>query len=284
MIMINMNCPSCGVHGRVPKTLGNVRLLCKKCQEPFHMNSEGIAIAGEPPPPPESERPVHDAAADDPGLIVDLWLAKIGKVLRLIVKVAGAAAAVVVLSFLYSNFKPNSLLGRGNEVSDAILKDDIRKFNTFAYGETGIDLFEWYGFMRSKLDELRLRVPRKEMGYLTKIKQQNTSEKTAELILRLGSNQVLTRRQITSDEELTGQALKYMDVKVYWKADAFGRWWIDGATTLRGPNKSRGTSEAPRYSEPAQSSESPKSSEAPKSSKVHKSNEGPGLSKAPKIR
>jgi len=258
MIMITMHCPSCGVHGRVPKTLGNVRLLCKKCQEPFHMNSEGVAIAGEPPPPPESERPVHDNAADDPGVLVDLWLDKIVKVLKLIMKVAAGAAAVVVLSFAYSNFKPNSLLGRGNELSEAILKDDIKKFNTFAYGETGVDLFEWYGFMREKLDEVRSRVPAKDMAHLTKIKSEDAEEKTAELTLRFGARQDLGRREITTDEELTGQTKRYRDFRVFWKADAFGRWWIDGSTTLRGPIKPPRTIESPGATEPPKTSGTPK--------------------------
>lgn len=202
------------------------------------MNSEGVAVAGDPPPPPESERPVEDVA-DDPGLIVDLWLEKIGKVLKWIVKLTAAVVVLAALSLLYSNFKPNSLQGRGNEISTAILKDDITKFNTFAFGETGIDLFEWYGFMRAKLDELRARVPPEEMAFVAKIKSEDSSSKSAEVTLRFGDRVVLTRRTITTDEELTGQTKKFMDVRTFWQADGFGRWWIDGSKTLRGPSEGR---------------------------------------------
>jgi hypothetical protein len=233
--MINMNCPSCAVHGRVPKALINVRLVCKKCQEPFHMNSEGIAIAGDPPPPPGSDKPVDDAALNDPGLIVDMWIAKIVRVMKLLGTLVVASIAAVGLYALYSNFKPNSLLGRVSEAADVILKDDLPKFNTFAFGDTGIDLFEWYGFMRPKLDDVRRRVPEKEMGFVTKGKKENSEEHTAEIVMRFGAKNELSRREITTDEELTGQVQQYLDVRTYWKADKFGRWWIDGSQTLRGP-------------------------------------------------
>ena len=235
MILINMNCPHCSVHGRVPKTLINVRLLCKKCQEPFHMNLEGIAIAGDPPPPPGSEKTEDASHKDDPGLIVDLWIAKIAKVFKMIGAVALAVAGCAALMMLYTNFKPNSLIGRAGEVSEAILQDDIAKFNTFAYGNTGIDLFEWYGSMRPKLDDVRKRVPAADMGFIPKMMKENSEEKTAELTLRFGDKTDLSRREISSDEELTGQTAAYIDVHTYWKRDNFGRWWIEGSETLRGP-------------------------------------------------
>ena len=236
MILINMNCPHCSVHGRVPKTLINVRLLCKKCHEPFHMNVEGLAIAGDPPPPPGSEKE-EDSLKDDPGLIVDFWIARIARILKIIgVGVIGVAACVGLM-LVYSNFKPNTLVGRAGEVSEAILKDDIAKFNTFAYGETGVDLFEWYGFMRPKLDQVRTRVPEESMGFAPKEMKQNSEEGTAELTLRFGDKNELTRREITEDEELTGQSKAYVDFRTFWKSDNFGRWWLDGTQTLRGPSE-----------------------------------------------
>jgi len=199
------------------------------------MNAEGIAIAGDPPPPPGSEKSEDASHKDDPGLIVDLWIAKITKVLKIIGMLAIAVAGCAALLMLYSNFKPNTLLGRADEVSQAILQDDIAKFNTFAYGNTGIDLFEWYGFMRPKLDDVRTRVPAANLGFIPKNQKENTEEGTAELTLRFGDKTELSRREITTDEELTGQSNAYIDVRIYWKKDNFGRWWIDGSQTLRGP-------------------------------------------------
>ncbi len=204
------------------------------------MNSEGIAIAGDPPPPPGSEKSTNeDAIQNDPGLLVDLWISKITRVLKLIAKVAIGSVAVVVLYLMYDNFKPNTLAGRGSEVSEAILNDDLPKFNTFAYGDTGIDLFEWYGFMRPNLDELRKRVSEKEMGYKVTVKSEDSADHSAEITLRLGAKNELSRREITTDEELTGQLKQYMDLRTFWKVDNFGRWWLDGSQTLRGPTSAK---------------------------------------------
>lgn len=204
------------------------------------MNSEGIAIAGDPPPPPGSEKSTNeDAIQNDPGLLVDLWISKITRVLKLIAKVAIGSVAAVVLYLMYDNFKPNTLAGRGSEVSEAILNDDLPKFNTFAYGDTGIDLFEWYGFMRPNLDELRKRVSEKEMGYKVTVKSEDSADHSAEITLRLGAKNELSRREITTDEELTGQLKQYMDLRTFWKVDNFGRWWLDGSQTLRGPTSAK---------------------------------------------
>src|SRR5271163_69933 len=47
--MIEMACPRCGAAGRVPNDRINVRLVCKKCLQVFHLKPGGVAVLGEPP-------------------------------------------------------------------------------------------------------------------------------------------------------------------------------------------------------------------------------------------
>lgn len=138
--MITLACPLCGSPVKAPNSTPHLRLSCRKCHTPFHLNRRGTPVVGDPP----------DVEKD-----VEALKQKV----RETVNTFPIRKVVVALGFVVLTWMTVSYLLRGNDplkptaerAAKAFAAGDLSDLKSIAAPGTADDLALWYEQMHPLL-------------------------------------------------------------------------------------------------------------------------------------
>ncbi|WP_165245856.1 hypothetical protein [Paludisphaera soli] len=241
--MINMNCPSCGAEGRIPKEKVNTRLLCKKCLKSFYLTAEGKIVAGSPAEvgTPHHHHLIPEAhALDHVEEEVDHWLARLHKA----VPWAIGAVVLIVLAIgartLYHASRPLSLEEQAMTIAQALIRGDAATLRDHSVAGSGDAVAEWTEAVRPELGT------RAETPHTVAPRVEFTRSPTdpgpglIELVTSIKTDQHVGRMGFAvpdvSAEMKSGGAVEF---PMILSGDEGSGWLLDGARTLEAYRKSR---------------------------------------------
>src|SRR4051812_43926285 len=144
--MITLSCPLCGSPVKAPNSTPHMRLSCRKCHTPFHLNRRGAAVVGEPPDVEQDvealKQKVRESVSGFP-----VWRAVGGLVL----------AAVVWMTVSYLLRGPDPLKPTAEAAAKAFAEGDAGSLKALAAEGTADDLNRWYEMMQINLSKQRAR-------------------------------------------------------------------------------------------------------------------------------
>jgi hypothetical protein len=236
--MIEMQCPSCGAEGRIPKEKVNTRLVCKKCLKVFHVTASGRAVLGEPAPSSSAAAMTKEPAAPDRAQEVDQWFDRLGKRLTS-PKNLGALAALIlvcgILTFL-SLRKTETLQERVTKVATAAVQGDLQTIRSMSAAGTGDEAVKWYDAVRPQCDELRQRLGASQLVIDVNLKQPESEQGgSSEVVATLDSQEQLQRRGRTIPDPtiaVTAGTSQPLALPMSWKNEGWSGWRLDGKRTL----------------------------------------------------
>jgi hypothetical protein len=222
--MPEVECPSCGGFGTIPKDKVNDRLVCRKCHVVFHVTPAGRSVLGEPKAEAEAHPHGHPhahgvAKGAGGGFTLSPRTAQIG------------AGVIAVLVLFYFVGRP--LLGGGKSL-EATARDLAKQMaagNNVGVGQMSADdsLSDtnlWYQMVRPILDEMKQDVPDHTLDIAL------TERGYGRLAIFFGTAHSSERTSAITKAAAAAPSRTSLEVPTYWERDGFGNWRIDGKRTL----------------------------------------------------
>ncbi len=234
--MPEMNCPSCGAGGRIPRDKIGARLVCKKCLKVFHVTASGQAVLGEPPAPKvvAKEKISRDPTGYQTTEALDELASRVAKIKLPTTKTMGIAAGVLlVVGLVYWLFSRQSLETRARKVAEAIASSDIKKIVDIAVPGTETAVIVWYADIYKDYLDVKLVLGRTPF---IKIEIPGSSGSDSGLaIARFSGQGPQSAAPGLADAMQPIPSLSNvkdsLDVRLYFVIDAMGNWLLDGNRT-----------------------------------------------------
>ncbi|HVX59950.1 MAG TPA: hypothetical protein VHC19_05110 [Pirellulales bacterium] len=232
---VPLECPRCGLAGKIKISRLDRTFTCKQCKRVFHITVHGV-VNGERPPPdalPDPEAPIQSQRANR----LERWFSRLPPVVRW--GIAGAiVGALPVMAMLIVKLQedpfPEDLSQRAAIAGQAFAKGDWRTLDRLAMPDTSNALHQWFD-----------KTPREAfagLGADSDVKA--TVGKTTEMFRRAekdekGKNVLVadfrTPVEIHLAESPDGPTKVVVDF--VWVENARGQWQIDGEWMLNFANK-----------------------------------------------
>jgi hypothetical protein len=236
--MIEMSCPRCGAGGRVPRDKVNSRLVCKKCLQVFHLNSNLKAVMGEPAPSKEVAKERAPRERTELGLPELGGLGeKLAKIKLPDPKIVGVVAGVLlVIGFFWWLFSKQTVEQRTQALATAIKTLDMDTTVDLSMPGTELDAMKWLGDVHKEYTDLKLAIGNLEPGVDIKV-QPGSDGSTAQALVvfsREGatSSGPLSVEEAASLEPKSAEKKKSMELVLFWTKDTWQAWRLDGKQTM----------------------------------------------------
>lgn len=131
--MISMHCPSCGAEGRIPNDRVNVRLVCKRCLNSFHLTPVGKIVAGSPPASSAAAR--HDHPVDDLDVVdheIEVVVEKLKSAAPKAAILGGVTVALLLGWMLIRGGKVATLDEQTVLIAQALARNDVAELESLA--------------------------------------------------------------------------------------------------------------------------------------------------------
>lgn len=235
--MPELACPNCGGAGRIPREKVNTRLVCKKCHMVFHMTSGGRTVLGEPPAENRKgdRHSGRDAVAeakpraDWKENLPEFTVTGRSALISLVVIV------VLAIGYFFYNQTPESLGDRGKRVGEAFAAGKLNDLKAYATDDSADDVVQWFGIADRVLQD------RKKIWAGSEIKvgvvpvDENTRNKTGEVLVSLVPAHAPPHTEnIAKHADAAELARRSLELTLFFKLDAWGKWRLDGKKTLLG--------------------------------------------------
>jgi len=222
-----IECPKCGLSGKVKISRLDQTFTCKRCKKVFHMTLDG-AVLGERPP---------DAPADESGLVTaddrPPWLVRrfeqLSRAWQWIVLGLVVAALCYGVALWMEPEKPLSgeLEDRAVLAAKAFGYGDWKTIKRLAKHGAAGDLGSWYDAVRpeSWADVTKESAVEVELGRPTqdfKGYAKSKSKATAKPILAM-----------TTPAKIEVRGKPACDIDLVWSEDEHAEWWLDGEQMLK---------------------------------------------------
>lgn len=225
-----LQCPRCGLYGKVKISKLHRTFTCKQCRRVFHVTLQGI-VTGERPPQEVARELGAPIPAQKPNWL-ERWFSRLPPLLRWAVAggVFGAlvVAGMLVVKLLEDPF-PTDLGARAVIAGQAFAKGDLRTLERLAMSGTSEALRQWYD-----------KTPREafaglgpESNVQATVGQMSETFRRAENDAKGGKTLVAdfqTPVEIHLPERADGPATFTVDF--LWVKSHRGRWQIDGQWML----------------------------------------------------
>lgn len=227
---VPLECPRCGLAGKVKIARLDRTFTCKQCKRVFHITVHGV-VNGEAPPAevlPDPEAPLRSQQMNR----VERWFFRLPAVARW--GIAGAiVGALPVMAMLFRKLQedpfPTDLSARAVVAAQAFAKGDWRTLDRLAMSGTSEALREWYE-----------KAPREEFAALdVESDVEATTGAMTEMFRRAekdenGQQKLVADFRTPVDIHLPERADRPAKVTVefVWVKSGGGQWQIDGQWML----------------------------------------------------
>lgn len=246
---VPLECPRCGLAGKVKISRLDRTFTCKQCKRVFHITVHGV-VNGERPPRdvlPDPEAPIQSQRANR----LERWFSRLPPVVRW--GIAGAiAGALPVIAMLFLRLRedpfPEDLSQRAAIAGQAFAKGDWRTLDRLAMPDTSDALRQWYE--KAPRDAFAALGPesdvKAQVGELSKLfrRAAKNDKGKDELIADFR-----TPVEIQLPERADGPAKTVVDF--VWVESARGQWQIDGQWMLNFANRKTPSARADEEAEVA---------------------------------
>lgn len=232
--MIDLECPSCGRVGSVPKEKANSRLVCKKCHSIFHMGPTGRAVIGEPPVPKTVDAMKGKAATSkkedfefelpriselNPGLLAILGLLLVGGLLYLGYSMMGGGGTV-------------SLMPAAHELAQALSAKDTTRVVGLSSPESKGEASSWADNIVKIIEDKRGDAAISEVRVDALVTAENPATGVGQVELF-----IIPVRGPARNEQISREAgaanFKPTEMTTFWIYSG-GRWMLDLKRTQGG--------------------------------------------------
>jgi hypothetical protein len=237
--MFDLECPSCGRVGTIPRDKANSRLVCKKCNAVFHMSPSGRAIPGEPPlpsdktqaPKPAAVAPAVAESWEKPGVSLALPSLRL-KPLPILLAILAAVAVALGYSFI-STIEPEPLGKKAQLAADALSAGNIETIKTLVPRENEGDVANWYGSVKELIDAARGGNPARKIIATAIVTEQNVSTGVGQTLMFFTT----TGTDAKSAKPAGASPNKVQQLSLKWNLS--GRLWrISGDSLTSAPHAS----------------------------------------------
>ncbi len=216
--MITLACPLCGSPVKAPNSTPHIRLACRKCHTPFHMNRKGAAVVGEPPD-------------------IELDVEELKQKVREKVHAFPVAKVVGALGFLVVTWMVVGYLLRGNDelkptaekAARAFADGDVAYLKSLADDDSGDDVGRWYDLMHPNLLNVRPRWHGKheviEIGVGAEDQEHKTGFTAFSIHPALGNARDVS---LSNPDQTTEGAVGAFDSRMDWVLNRSGHWKLNG--------------------------------------------------------
>ncbi len=234
--MPEMNCPSCGAGGRIPRNKIGARLVCKKCLKVFHVTASGQAVLGEPPAPKvvAKEKISKDPTGYQTAEALDELASRFAKIrLPTPRTMAIVAGIVLVVGLGYWLFSRQSLETRARKVAEAIASSDIKKIVDISVPGTETAVIVWYADVYKEYLAVKV-ILGKSPGIKIEIPGSSGGD-SGLAIARFSGQGPQSAAPGFADAMQPIPSLSNvkdsLEVRLYFVVDALGNWLLDGNRT-----------------------------------------------------
>jgi hypothetical protein len=238
--MIELECPSCGRGGAIPRDKINTRLVCKKCHSVFHISPSGRALLGEP----HAEPVKAEAAAERGGTRLleieglDTLADRLSHV-RLKSLVIGLAVLVAAGGLWMLLLRPpERLADRTSATVQRFADDDLAYLKEIAADDTADDVVRWFDVVHPEYVKLREEWKNKgtevRVTVIDEDRRRRTGEAQAFVYPATGP---VHAAAIAGELDASPTPVKPMDLTLCWTLDGRGRWRLDGARTFQAASR-----------------------------------------------
>jgi len=238
--MIDMNCPSCGAAGRVPREKVNTRLVCKKCLRVFHVAPNGRTLLGEPTQPKDEpkQRPAretgYEAVERFDEVASRLSKVKIPQIQPMTLGIIGAVVLVAALGVWF--FVKKSIEDRSTDVARAFVKSDMKQVIDISLPGTEMDTIRWYNDVFKQLMELKLTLGGQDPGVT--VQPPVAKDGASQVVVLFSKAGTRFDGSIFSDAYQPNPTLAKgkdsLEVTLVWVTNMWGNWVLDGTKTFAG--------------------------------------------------
>jgi hypothetical protein len=250
--MIAMHCPSCGAEGRIPNDKVNVRLLCKRCLESFHLTPAGKIVAGAPPANGSPVR--HDHRVDDLDAVDHEIEVVVSKLKSAVPRAAAVGGLALVLVLAWWAMRGGKVLGLDDQtvlVARALARNDVAELNSLAVDGTGDEAEELAEALASELRDLaevfRAATPSVEVAR----DAEPPGPGLASIVAIIRADQPVARTGMAVPDITLNMSPASIVVPLVLAGDDHAGWRLDGGRTLEAYRKARTPIAAGRAAMPA---------------------------------
>ena len=222
--MPEIECPSCGGYGNVPKEKMKDRFVCRKCHAVFHVTPAGRSVLGEPPKDLHTR---HGHEAGKGAGVEGAW--SLGS--RKIQLGVGGGVLLLLLVFFVLPYvgAGSSMEEAGRRLAKMMAADNQLEVRNMSSEESSSDTTLWFSLLRPVLSEMKSTSPDRTVEYAV------SARSYGRLAIFFGSEPTTERSAaIAKAAKATGvaPARTSLEVPTYWERDSFGSWRLDGRRTL----------------------------------------------------
>lgn len=217
-----VSCPLCGSRVRIPSPEIHTRLHCSKCHTMFHLNSDRVAVVGNPPDPEQDFVRLKQEVRE--------------KIERIPVKKVVGGLVAVILIYLTFSFvmRPAPTLERPAEkAGQALLNEDLSYLQSIAASGTDEDVTRWYESIQPQLNQFRSTWDGRDEAVDVHVDESDEDKTQRRVVISIHPAGPSSVRDISlADPSVaSAPAAGSFDVLMVWTRSRWGGWNLDGQET-----------------------------------------------------
>jgi hypothetical protein len=203
----------------------------------FYLTAAGRTVLGEPPPnvakgESPNSREARTATKAKPKAN---WQENLPE-FNVSGKAAGIAVAAIVVALgivFFNNRTPATFKDRGEEIGRLFVANDLARLKTLATPDSVDELVQWYGITNGIFQDRKKLWSGRPIQLSALVIDETPKARSGEMVISLvpagGSN---NNEPVARGKEVAALALRSLELTVFFTADAWGKWRIDGKRTL----------------------------------------------------
>lgn len=223
-----IQCPNCGLDGKVKISRLDRTFTCKQCRKVFHVTLDGVVSGDRPPDAPLGE---EQFAPEPPPPLLVRWFEKLPRIGKYLAIGVVVIAALYGLSLLMEPAEPlpDELEDRAELAAKALGEGDWRTLKRLAMEGTTRDLGKWYDQVRPEAW--------KDFDKETNKVNVNLGRFAQELVKYEHNKPVIVKR-VDAEIQIAGKG-EPVEVTLVWSEDEYKTWWLDGTKLLEKSKQTR---------------------------------------------
>lgn len=228
--MIDAICPACGRGGSLPKEKVNTRLVCRNCQQVFHVTTANVALKGEPPPSLSNSKTKTKPNAERSPRREDMALDF--STIRGPFKSAAVGLVLLVLAwFGYPYFVggPETLEQRSIRAAQAIVDQNDPRLQKLVPTTLWDDAKPWLTELRPRIENYKSRWPGHDLNVSALVLNENRSSGRATVVAYLSPPLAAARTGSATGDIVVDSSGKTepLGITLAWILDSSNQWGID---------------------------------------------------------
>jgi hypothetical protein len=226
--MPEVECPSCGGFGNVPREKMNDRMVCRKCHAIFHVTRAGRSVMGEPPKVTPVDHGLPHGHPDAVATATGSGGGAFGLTTRQVQMVVGGAALLGLVAYFGIGLlgSGKSLEATARELARQMSAGDNAAVAQASAADSLSDTNLWYQLLRPTLEEMKKNVPDHTLDIAV------TERSSGRLAIFFGTEHSSARTSAISKAASPAPMRTSLEVPTYWERDSYGNWRLDGKRTL----------------------------------------------------